>query len=242
MAKRTITSLPVPKCSASLCILVHQNGHESNGDECIINKWTLLIEKKNLKQACTRIVTVDQCCRSLRTHVFFTYFWKGTNSYSPPLGIKKPSTWDCPQYFLFFVCSWSRESTPFTALNVGRRGWRSCPCPTLRLLLWEVKAPSSSHPLVGLVSKYLCFRHPHRALAVSFSWYKHVCRIALWPIENVFSCLLSLLSASRWQQREWKWFWWPVQRWVIPVSMKLNFLSVRYLCLSSLCQLVNSSL
>lgn len=41
---------------------------------------------------------------------------------------------------LSFVNSWSSGSTPSTALNVGRRGWRSYLWTMLRLHLWEVRA------------------------------------------------------------------------------------------------------
>lgn len=68
------------------------------------------------------------------------YFWPGTLP-SSILRIKRNKTWDSPNWEFPFssVYSWSRGSTPFTALNVGRRGWRSCPCPTLRPHLWEVR-------------------------------------------------------------------------------------------------------
>lgn len=65
------------------------------------------------------------------------------------------------EFPLSSVYSWSRGSTPFTALNVGRRGWKSCPCPMLRLHLWEVRALCI--PFIHWPDKWviICVLAPH---------------------------------------------------------------------------------
>lgn len=133
--------------------------------------------------------------------------------------------------------SWSRGSTPFTALNVGRRGWRSCPCPMLRLLLWGVR--TLCVPFIHWPDKWvnICVLATH----IEFSLYSPLMTEAhLWnrplTVENLLVCVM---SASRWQQREWERLGWQVQRWVwyaAPSYGSEFFLLVSQSCFSqSLC-------
>lgn len=80
-------------------------------------------------------------------------------------------------YTFFSGYSWSRGSTPFTALNVGKKGWRSYLCPMLKLHLWEVRGlPLYTGQASGSIFVF-------RSLTVLFMWYlpAHACEIDLRP-------------------------------------------------------------
>lgn len=105
------------------------------------------------------------------------YFWPGTSLLPLYLGSKETKVYFPHREFpLSAVYSWSRGSIPFTALNVGRRGWRSCPCPMLRLLLWEVRVLFI--PLIRWPDEWvnICASASHT-------------EFSLWSSHDIYACL-----------------------------------------------------